>query len=67
MQGLVQVFEEEYPGYEHKFCLGHLYVNFEKKFGDGTLFIYLITVAAKAAYHEAREAKMMQIREGSFR
>ncbi|CAK8568593.1 unnamed protein product [Lathyrus sativus] len=44
-KGLVLVFEEEYPGFEHRLCLRHLYANFKKKFGGGTLFRDLMLVA----------------------
>ncbi|XP_058742407.1 uncharacterized protein LOC131614886 [Vicia villosa] len=65
-KGLVQVFEEEYPSYEHRFCLRHLYANFKKKFGGGTLFRDLMMAAAKATYFEAHEAKMLMIKEAKL-
>ncbi|XP_058746137.1 uncharacterized protein LOC131619011 [Vicia villosa] len=65
-KGLVQVFEEEYPSYEHKFCLRHLYANFKKRFGGGTLFRDLMMAAAKATYFEAHEAKMLMIKEAKL-
>ncbi|XP_058756260.1 uncharacterized protein LOC131629496 [Vicia villosa] len=64
-KGLVQVFEEEYPAYEHRFCLRHLYANFKKKFGGGTLYRDLMMAAAKATYFEAHDAKMMEIKEAN--
>lgn len=36
-KGLVNVFENKMAGTEHRFCVRHLYANFKKKFGDGTL------------------------------
>ncbi|XP_058783323.1 uncharacterized protein LOC131658000 [Vicia villosa] len=65
-KGLVQVFEEEYPSYEHRLCLRHLYTNFKKKFGGGTLFRDLMMAAAKATYFEAHEAKMLMIKEAKL-
>ncbi|XP_058781151.1 uncharacterized protein LOC131655272 [Vicia villosa] len=65
-KGLVQVFEEEYPAYEHRFCLRHLYANFKKKFGGGTLYRDLMMAAAKATYFEAHEAKMLMIKEAKL-
>lgn len=62
----MQFFEEEYHGYEHRFCLRHLYSNFKKKFEGGTLFKDLMMVATKTTHYEAREAKMMQIKEVSL-
>lgn len=54
-EGMLQVFEEEYTDFEHRFCLRHLYANFKKKFGGGTLFrnLYLMMAASKATYFEA--------------
>ncbi|XP_058739575.1 uncharacterized protein LOC131611665 [Vicia villosa] len=65
-KGLVSVFEEEYPEFEHRFCLRHLYANFKKKYGGGTLYRDLIMAAAKATYFEAHEEKMNQIKEVSL-
>lgn len=62
----MHVFEEEYPEFEHKFCLRHLYAKFKKKFGGGTLFRDLIMVAANANFFEAHEDKMNQIKEVSL-
>lgn len=58
----MQVFEEEYPRFEPRFYLRHLYVNFKKKFGGG-LFRDLMMTTAKATYYEAHDAKMAQIKE----
>lgn len=49
----MQVFKEEYPGYEHMFFLRYLYANFKKKFGGGTFFRDLMMVAAKETYYTA--------------
>ena len=65
MQRLIQVFEEEYPAYKHRFCLRHLYANFKKKFGGGTLFRDLMMAAAKATYFEAHETRMLMIKEAN--
>ncbi|XP_058764112.1 uncharacterized protein LOC131637534 [Vicia villosa] len=64
-KGLVNVFKEDYPEFEHRFCLRHLYANFKKKFGGGTLYRDLIMAAAKATYFEDHEAKMNQIKEAN--
>lgn len=48
---------------EHRFCLRHLYGNFKKKFGGGTLLRDLKMGAAKATYFKAWEDKMKQIKE----
>src|SRR4051812_11816715 len=66
MQGLVNVFEEDYPEFEHRFCLRHLYANFKKRFGGGTLYRDLMMAAAKATYFEAHEAKMLMIKEAKL-
>lgn len=63
---MVQVFEEEYAGFEHIFCLRHLYANFKKKFGGGILFRDLMMATAKATYFEAHESKMLMIKEVSL-
>jgi len=63
LQGLVQVFEEQLPGVEHRFCLRHLYANFKKKFGGGTLLRDLMMGAAKSTYFEAWEEKMLKIKD----
>lgn len=47
LKGLVQVFEEKCPTFEHMYCLRHLYANFKKKFGGGTLFRDLLMDATK--------------------
>ncbi|XP_058776094.1 uncharacterized protein LOC131650398 [Vicia villosa] len=64
-KGLVQVFEEQYPAFEHRFCVSHLYANFKKKFGGGTLFRGLMLAAAKATYVEAHQQYMHKIKEAS--
>jgi len=33
LQGLMQVFDELLHGFEHRFCLRHLYNNYKKRFG----------------------------------
>ncbi|XP_058759808.1 uncharacterized protein LOC131633114 [Vicia villosa] len=58
--------KEEYPEFEHRFCLRHLYANFKKKYGGGTLYRYLIMAAAKATYLKSHEEKMNQIKEVSL-
>lgn len=62
-QGLIPTFEELLEGVEHRFCLRHLYANFKKKFGGGTLLRDLMMGAAKATYVEAWNVKMLQIKE----
>lgn len=62
----MQVFEEEYPTYEHMFCLRHLYDNFKKMFEGSTLFKDLMMVVAKTTYYKAHKAKMMQSKKVSL-
>ncbi|GAU45522.1 hypothetical protein TSUD_186790 [Trifolium subterraneum] len=57
-KGLVAVFEEMFERVEHRLCLRHLYANFKKRFGGGTLIRDLMMGAAKATYYQAWEAKM---------
>ncbi|GAU10761.1 hypothetical protein TSUD_425840, partial [Trifolium subterraneum] len=61
-KGLVAVFEEMFERVEHRLCLRHLYANFKKKFGGGTLIRDLMMGAAKAAYYQAWEAKMSELK-----
>lgn len=51
-KGLVQVLEEQYPDTIHKFYLRHLYVNFKKNFGGGTLLRDSMIGATKASNYE---------------
>ncbi|XP_057440530.1 uncharacterized protein LOC130732514 [Lotus japonicus] len=60
--GLMQVFEEDFPGVEHRFCVRHLYANFKEKFGGGTEIRDLLMWASKATYKELWEEKMQQIK-----
>ncbi|XP_057452889.1 uncharacterized protein LOC130744744 [Lotus japonicus] len=46
--GLLQVFAEDLPGVEHRFCVRHLYANFKKRFGGGTKIKDLLMWASKA-------------------
>jgi hypothetical protein len=62
VQGLVAVFEEMFQRVEHRLCLRHLYANFKKKFGGGTLIRDLMMGAAKATYYQAWEAKMSELK-----
>ncbi|KAK7313889.1 hypothetical protein VNO77_39093 [Canavalia gladiata] len=62
-KGLIPVFEEMVQGVEHRFCLRHLYNNFKKKFGGGTMIRDLMMGAAKCTYIEAWEDKMNQIKK----
>jgi len=64
-QGLVQTLQAMGAGEENQFCLRHLYQNFKKKFGGGTLLRDLMMGAAKATYEEAWEDKMAHIKEVS--
>ncbi|WJX90242.1 hypothetical protein P8452_72159 [Trifolium repens] len=61
-KGLVAVFEEMFQRVEHRLCLRHLYANFKKKFGGGTLIRDLMMGAAKATYYQAWEAKMSELK-----
>lgn len=63
MQGLIPTFDKFPECVEHRFCLRHLYNNFKKKFGGGTLLKELMMGAAKATYFEAWEQKMQQIKK----
>lgn len=49
-------------GYEHRFCLRHLYANFKKKFGGGVVIRDLMMGAAKATYRQLWEKKMNELR-----
>jgi len=49
----MQTFDEMLGGL--RFCLRHLYANFKKRFGGGTLIRDLMMAAAKATYVEAWE------------
>nr|KYP51659.1 hypothetical protein KK1_026543 [Cajanus cajan] len=60
--GLVQMFEEMMEGVEHRLCLRHLYENFKKKFGGGTMIRDLMMAAAKATYEEAWRGKMNELK-----
>lgn len=60
---MIPTFEEILEGVEHRFCLRHLYSNFKKKFGGGTLLRDLMMGAAKATYVEAWKLKMQQIKD----
>lgn len=46
------MFEEMFEIIEVRLCLRHFYVNFKKKFGEGTLIWDLPKRAAKAAYYQ---------------
>ncbi|GAU21282.1 hypothetical protein TSUD_286920 [Trifolium subterraneum] len=61
-KGLVAVFEEMFERVEHRLCLRHLYANFKKKFGGGTLIRDLMMGTAKATYYQAWEAKMSELK-----
>lgn len=63
LQGLIPIFEELFERVEHKLCLRHLYAKFKKKFGRGTQIRDLTMVAAKAAYIQAWDTKMKELKE----
>jgi hypothetical protein len=52
----MQTFEEMCGGLEHRFCLRHLYANYKKKFGGGTLIIQLLM---KLLDHQHNLAKLL--------
>ena len=52
IQGLIPVLEEWSDRLEHRLCLRHLYANFKKYFGGGTLIRDLMMGAAKATYFQ---------------
>lgn len=62
-KGLMSVFEEMFESIEHRVCLRHLYANFKKKFGGGTLIRDLMMGAAKATYYQGWKAKMDEIKK----
>jgi hypothetical protein len=59
----MSVFEEMFDSIEHRLCLRHLYANFKKKFGGGTLIRDLMMGAAKATYFQAWKAKMDELKK----
>ncbi|XP_058758242.1 uncharacterized protein LOC131631465 [Vicia villosa] len=65
-KGLVAVFDEMFERIEHRFCLRHLYANFKKKFGGGTLIRDLMMGAAKSTYHQAWMQKMNELKNVDF-
>ncbi|XP_058741902.1 uncharacterized protein LOC131614317 [Vicia villosa] len=62
-KGLVAVFDEMFDRIEHRLCLRHLYANFKKRFGGGTLIRDLIMGAAKATYYQAWVQKMDELKK----
>jgi hypothetical protein len=52
---------------EHRLCLRHLYANFKKKFGGGTLIRDLMMGAAKATYIQAWQVKMNELRKADLK
>jgi len=56
-------FDEILEGVEHRFCLRHLYNNYQKKFGGRVLIRDLMMAAAKATYYQAWEAKMEELKK----
>jgi len=52
IQGLIPILEEWFDRLEHRLCLRHLYANFKKKFGGGTLIRDLMMAAANATYFQ---------------
>jgi hypothetical protein len=59
----MSVFEEMFETIEHRICLRHLYANFKKKFGGGTLIRDLMMGAAKATYYQGWKVKMDEIKK----
>lgn len=53
IQGLMSVFDEWSDRIEHRY-LRHLYANFKKFFGGGTLIRDLMMSAAKATYRQGK-------------
>lgn len=62
-QGLVVVFEEMNERIEHRLCLRHLYANFKKRFGGGSLIRDLMMGAAKATYYQGWLSKMNELKQ----
>ncbi|XP_058733542.1 uncharacterized protein LOC131605168 [Vicia villosa] len=61
-KGLVAVFEEMFDRIEHRLCLRHLYANFKKNFGGGSLIRDLMMGAAKATYDQVWSPKMNELK-----
>ncbi|RHN45490.1 putative MULE transposase domain-containing protein [Medicago truncatula] len=61
-KGLIQVLEEKAQTIDHRLCLRHLYANFKKKFGGGTLIRDLMMGAAKTTYYQGWEQKMNELK-----
>jgi len=59
----MSVFEEMLDNIEHTVCLRHLYANFKKKFGGGTLIKDLMMEAAKATYYQGWKVKLDEIKK----
>ncbi|WJX72487.1 hypothetical protein P8452_56367 [Trifolium repens] len=66
-KGLMQVFDEMFGRVEHRLCLRHLYANFKKKFGGGTLIRDLMMGAAKATYIQAWQVKMNELKKADLK
>ncbi|WJX65969.1 hypothetical protein P8452_50574 [Trifolium repens] len=66
-KGLMQVFDEMSLRVEHRLCLRHLYANFKKKFGGGTLIRDLMMGAAKATYIQAWQVKMNELKKADLK
>ncbi|XP_039683818.1 uncharacterized protein [Medicago truncatula] len=62
-KGLIPVLEKWSDRLEHRLCLRHLYANFKKKFGGGSLIRDLMMGAAKATYFQAWDAKMNELKK----
>ncbi|XP_058776719.1 uncharacterized protein LOC131651056 [Vicia villosa] len=61
--GLVALFEEMFERIEHRLCLRHLYANFKKKFGGGSLIRDLMMRTAKISYHQGWMQKMNKLKQ----
>ncbi|XP_024636474.1 uncharacterized protein [Medicago truncatula] len=61
-KGLMSVFDEWSDRIEHRY-LRHLYANFKKFFGGGTLIRDLMMSAAKATYRQAWVVKMEELKK----
>ncbi|XP_058759549.1 uncharacterized protein LOC131632841 [Vicia villosa] len=60
--GLVAIFEEMIDMIEHRLCLRHLYANYKKKFGGGSLVWDLMMGADKATYYIAWSQKINELK-----
>ncbi|KAL3537072.1 hypothetical protein ACH5RR_000438 [Cinchona calisaya] len=59
-KGLINTIEDQFPGVEHRFCVRHMYANFQPKFKDKQLRD-IMWEAAKSCVPEKFEAHMREM------